>query len=74
MASIVGFIFNTLYLLALGVLTIYGVHRYWQVILYYRKSGNKPLPAAQFSDLPAITVQLPLYNERFVAARVIEAA
>ncbi len=74
MTSIVGFMFNTLYLLALGVLTVYGVHRYWQVVLYYRKSGNKPLPAARFADWPTITVQLPLFNERFVAARVIEAA
>ncbi len=74
MPSIVGFIFNTLYLLALGVLTVYGVHRYWQVILYCRKSGNKPKPVGEFSNLPAITVQLPLFNERFVASRVIEAA
>ncbi len=74
MQSILAFTFNTLYLLAMGVLTIYGVHRYWQVILYYRKSGNKPSPSTQFEHLPAITVQLPLFNERYVAARVIEAA
>ena len=63
-----------LYLLTLGILTIYGIHRYIQVYLYHRYHRNAPVPAGKFTDLPLVTVQLPMYNEMFVAQRVIEAA
>ena len=33
----------------------------------------RPVPAGEFTDLPLVTVQLPMYNEMFVAQRVIEA-
>ncbi|HMD55059.1 MAG TPA: glycosyltransferase [Phycisphaerae bacterium] len=63
-----------LYFICLVILTIYGVHRYWQVYLFYRNVRKKGQTPASFEHLPHITVQLPLYNERFVAQRVIEAA
>lgn len=64
----------SLYLLTLGILTIYGLHRYVQVFLYYRHYRNSPAPAGKFAELPKVTVQLPMYNEQFVARRVIETA
>ena len=62
------------YLLAMGILTVYGVHRYVQIFLYHRYRRNVPVPAGRFSELPTVTVQLPMYNEMFVAERVIEGA
>ena len=63
-----------LYLLTLAILTVYGLHRYLQVFLYYRYHRKVAVPAGKFKELPKVTVQLPMYNEEFVAARIIEAA
>jgi cellulose synthase/poly-beta-1,6-N-acetylglucosamine synthase-like glycosyltransferase len=63
-----------LYLGTLGILTIYGFHRYAQVLLYMRHCRQRPEPAGKMTTLPRVTVQLPMYNEQFVAARVIEAS
>lgn len=64
----------SLYLLTLGILTIYGVHRYVQVFLYFRHHRKEPIAAGKFSELPKVTVQLPMYNEMYVAERIIEGA
>jgi cellulose synthase/poly-beta-1,6-N-acetylglucosamine synthase-like glycosyltransferase len=63
-----------LYFICLVILTLYGIHRYWQVYLYYRNARKIISAPDDFDQLPRITVQLPLYNEPFVAERVIEAA
>ena len=34
---------------------------------------SKPRPAGRFSELPAVTVQLPLYNEMYVVERLLDA-
>jgi cellulose synthase/poly-beta-1,6-N-acetylglucosamine synthase-like glycosyltransferase len=63
----------TLYYLVLGSLALYGVHRLVMVALYYRtRSGSIPLPPGP-EDWPVVTVQLPLYNELYVATRLIDA-
>ncbi len=66
-----------LYFTILGVLGIYGSHRYVIARLYRRYAMGRPDPAplSRFApdDLPVITVQLPLYNERYVASRLIHA-
>ncbi|MCL2648302.1 MAG: glycosyltransferase [Phycisphaerales bacterium] len=63
-----------LYLLTLGILTVYGMHRYVQVYLYCRHHHKAPTPAGTFPELPKVTVQLPMYNEMYVARRIIEGA
>lgn len=60
--------------MALGVLCLYGLHRYYLVFLYYRYKNNVPRVESNLPELPRVTVQLPMYNERYVAARSIEAA
>ncbi|WP_246163408.1 glycosyltransferase [Oryzomonas sagensis] len=59
---------------ALFGLCLYGMHRIRLIRCLYRPKGpgtpQPPLPAA----LPMVTVQLPLYNERFVAERLLDAA
>jgi cellulose synthase/poly-beta-1,6-N-acetylglucosamine synthase-like glycosyltransferase len=61
----------TAYYLALGILTIYSVHRIHLVRLRraYAPAPAPPAPRAW----PSITVQLPLYNEANVAVRLIDA-
>lgn len=62
------------YLLTLGLVCIYGLHRYWITMLFYRTRHRIARPTSRWSQLPKVTIQLPMYNERHVAQRVIEAA
>ena len=61
------------YLAVLLVLAFYGCHRSVLVYLYYRYRDNKPRAAGVFADLPAVTVQLPLFNEMYVVERLLDA-
>src|SRR5215475_11097742 len=55
------------YFVVLILLATYGVHRYALVYLYYKNKKNAALdPAEKFSELPRVTVQLPIYNEQYV--------
>ena len=61
------------YFFVLILLASYGVHRYILVYLYYKNRKNHTSePAAYFEDLPRATVQLPMFNEQFVAERLID--
>ena len=62
------------YLFVLLLISIYGMHRYWLVWLYYRHRRRLPKPKGRFDALPPVTVQLPMFNESQVAQRVIDAA
>ncbi|HZT72581.1 MAG TPA: cellulose synthase family protein [Terriglobales bacterium] len=56
------------------ILAFYGFHRYVLVYLYYKNRKRRAKePAQRFTELPRVTVQLPLYNERYVIERLIEA-
>ncbi|HVG19443.1 MAG TPA: glycosyltransferase, partial [Blastocatellia bacterium] len=59
----------------LGLLSVYGVYRYRLVYLFLRYRNHRPRPEARYapSRLPRITVQLPLFNEMYVAERLIDA-
>jgi cellulose synthase/poly-beta-1,6-N-acetylglucosamine synthase-like glycosyltransferase len=85
-------IFCGLYLLVLGVLSVYGFHRSYLVVkcaqlrdrLRAMKSPPPPLAVARngangiaeaggaSAALPLVTIQLPLYNEANVAARLLD--
>jgi len=64
----------SLYTFALAMVCVYGLHRYVLVYLYYRHRRKVPRPAGRIAEdeLPRVTVQLPMYNEKYVARRVIE--
>ena len=52
------------------VMFAYGINFYY---LTYRSTRNQSKPAAiRHVDLPKVTVQLPVYNERYVAKRLIQ--
>ena len=61
------------YFTIMVVLSLYGLHRY-EVIRTYLKWRKKLLsePAQRFQELPRVTVQLPVYNERYVVQRLLE--
>jgi cellulose synthase/poly-beta-1,6-N-acetylglucosamine synthase-like glycosyltransferase len=61
------------YFFVLIVLAIYGWHRYYLVYLYMRNRDKEPKPGPALDPLPVVTIQLPLYNEMYVADRLIAA-
>ena len=61
------------YLAAMLCLMIFGLHRYVRIFHFRRLQRRPPAAADGFEQLPTLTVQLPLYNERYVAARLIDA-
>ncbi len=70
--TISGLVVGT-YLAVLLVLALYGFHRSSLVWLYYRNRHKRPKPLGSFAELPAVTVQLPLYNEMYVVERLLDA-
>ncbi|HEX8880288.1 MAG TPA: cellulose synthase family protein, partial [Candidatus Acidoferrum sp.] len=61
------------YFAVLVVLAMYGLHRYWLVYDYFQYSKNVPPPPPPVTDWPRVTVQLPIFNERYVIERLTEA-
>lgn len=60
------------YFVVLILLASYGVHRYMLVYLYYKNRTKRTTePPGLFAELPQVTVQLPLFNEQFVAERLL---
>lgn len=58
---------------SMAVLSIYGLHRYVLVYLYYRHRHRAQRPAREAgASLPRVTVQLPVYNERFVVQELLD--
>src|SRR6188474_3688335 len=60
------------YFFVLIILAVYGWHRYYLVYLYMRNRDKEPKPGPALSPTPVVTLQLPLYNEMYVADRLIE--
>jgi cellulose synthase/poly-beta-1,6-N-acetylglucosamine synthase-like glycosyltransferase len=61
------------YFFVLIVLAIYGWHRYYLVYLYMRYKDQEPKAGPPLDPTPVVTIQLPLYNEMYVADRLIDA-
>lgn len=67
-------LFFIFYLIPLFIIVLYNIERLLLVCLYWRKHWQKkellppPLPAP-----PAVTLQLPIYNERYVVEQLLEA-
>src|SRR6188768_874712 len=70
--SLSGLVIGT-YLAVLLVLAVYGLHRTALISMYYRNRHRRPRPSGRFSELPTVTVQLPLYNEMYVVERLLDA-
>jgi cellulose synthase/poly-beta-1,6-N-acetylglucosamine synthase-like glycosyltransferase len=61
------------YFLLLGILAVYGFHRFLVIYGYLRTRHKIPQqPAARFDQLPRVTIQLPLFNERNVVDQLLD--
>ncbi|MDW8396069.1 MAG: glycosyltransferase [Anaerolineae bacterium] len=65
-----------IHVVLLLALALYSVHHLTLIVLCLakRRADANVLPSPAEAALPTVTVQIPVYNERFVAERVIEAA
>ena len=61
------------YFIVLFILALYGLHRYWLVYDYYAYRKNVPAQPPPVTEWPRVTIQLPIYNERYVIERLVEA-
>ena len=60
------------YVSVLALLSVYGLHRHYILFLYHRyyKGRHRPEPPVLGpEDYPTVTVQLPIFNELYVAGR-----
>ncbi len=60
------------YFFVMAILAMYGLHRYALVYQYFKNRKNVPGPPPEVAVWPKVTVQLPIYNERYVIERLIE--
>lgn len=61
------------YFIVLAVLAMYGLHRYWLVYHFFKYRQNVPGPPPEVTEWPKVTIQLPIFNERYVIDRLMEA-
>ena len=66
------YVFLAVYFAISICLFLYGMHAYFMAWLYHR-SRNKIVPTPETWEPRRVTVQLPLFNERYVAKRLIDA-
>ncbi len=52
------------------IITLYTCNFYYLAIL---SRGKKKIKSSELPDIPTVTIQLPIYNEKYVAARLIDA-
>src|SRR3954452_15236327 len=61
------------YFTILAILSVYGIHRYETIRRYRKFRKNLVLESpVRYAVLPPVTVQLPIYNERYVVERLLE--
>lgn len=72
MIAALGVIAAGMYVLVVSLLAAYGLHSLWLLHRFARHRTNT-IPAALDHDEPTVLVQIPVYNERDVVARVVAA-
>ncbi len=61
------------YFIVLFVLALYGMHRYSLIYDYYVYRKNIPAIPPPVQNWPKVTIQLPIFNERYVVERLVDA-
>lgn len=61
------------YLLVVVLLSLHGLHRVALLTAWWRRRGSPPAEPPAPAAWPRVLVQLPVYNERDVAARLVDA-
>jgi cellulose synthase/poly-beta-1,6-N-acetylglucosamine synthase-like glycosyltransferase len=60
------------YFSILAILSLYGLHRFDTIYTYFKHRKKATGDPVLFENLPPVTIQLPLYNERYVLERLID--
>ena len=60
------------YFLVLVILAAYGLHRYALVYNFFKYKDHVPGPPPPVTEWPKITIQLPIFNERYVIERLVD--
>ncbi len=61
------------YFTVLAIFSLYGIHRYAVIAMYMRQRSCPPHKPPPLRTYPSITIQLPLYNEKFMVERLLNA-
>jgi cellulose synthase/poly-beta-1,6-N-acetylglucosamine synthase-like glycosyltransferase len=61
------------YFLSLTLLFFFGSSGFVMIYEYFKHRNKQEEKLPELNEFPPVTIQLPLYNERYVAERVIEA-
>ena len=61
------------YFCVLVILAAYGIHRYALVYNYFKNRRKTAGLPPEIKEWPRVTVQLPIYNEKYVIDRLVEA-
>ena len=61
------------YFFILSILGLYGWHRYFLIHQYKKHQDRVPGPPPDVDEWPVVTIQLPIFNEMYVADRLINA-
>ncbi|HPS65605.1 MAG TPA: glycosyltransferase family 2 protein [Ignavibacteria bacterium] len=65
------------YIISLSILFLFGSHGFIMTYYYFKTFGKRKedisLKDLEMDDYPVVTMQLPLYNERYVITRLIDA-
>ncbi len=62
------------YIVSLTILFIFGLHGFIMIYYYLKFKDKKRSAVKALDEYPIVTVQLPVYNERYVVGRLIDAA
>jgi cellulose synthase/poly-beta-1,6-N-acetylglucosamine synthase-like glycosyltransferase len=60
------------YFIVLVILAAYGIHRYTLVYNFYKYRNHLPGPPPAVAEWPKVTIQLPIFNERYVIERLVD--
>jgi len=72
MANAYDIVILAIYFGSFSLLVAYGMNRYFIAYLFLRYNNQKMQKPDSFDELPFVTVQLPIFNERYVVKRLIE--
>ena len=65
-------VFTILYMISVSCLSLYGLQALILSVLFLRKrNNNSPIPSEP-QEWPSVTVQLPIYNEKYVVKRLLD--
>lgn len=71
-ASFWSYLLLGLYFLCLILLSMFSLHRYLMLYFFYRRRPKSVEVSPSDKGLYSVTLQLPIFNERYVAGRLLE--